>query len=265
MVDKPAGMTSHDVVDLARRALGTRRIGHLGTLDPQATGVLPLAVREATKLISFLENTGKSYVGVVHLGAETDTLDGDGEIVSRYEGELPSEDAIRRALEGFLGDIEQVPPMYSAVKRGGVPLHKLARKGEEVEREPKKIRIDRIEVLRYQAPELEIRVDCSAGTYVRTLAADLGQVLGCGGYLAALRRERSGPFDATMAVKAETLTEEGEKATARLVDPTDVFGLPVLPLSPEAERRIRPRCGHLAGQRPAGGPGRPGVRGVRRS
>jgi tRNA pseudouridine55 synthase len=134
VVDKPRGWTSHDVVDAARRWLGTRRIGHLGTLDPLATGVLPLAVREATKLAPFLSTGAKTYTGEIELGVETDTLDAEGRVLRRHPGELPSEAALRAALPGFLGEILQVPPMFSAVKRGGVPLHRLARAGRRFPR-----------------------------------------------------------------------------------------------------------------------------------
>jgi len=181
VVDKPQGLTSHDVVDALRKMLGTRRIGHLGTLDPLATGVLPLALRSATKLAPFLQGGAKSYAGAIRLGQETDTLDADGEIVRRHEGPLPSEAQIREALESFVGDIEQLPPMYSAVKMAGVPLHRLARQGREVERSLKQVHIDRIELVKFALPKIEIEVDCSAGTYVRALAADLGRKLGCGG------------------------------------------------------------------------------------
>ena len=204
-VDKPRGWTSHDAVDAARRWLGTRRVGHLGTLDPQATGVLPLAVREATKLVNYVEDSDKSYIGSVRFGVETDTLDGEGRVVRTYSGRLPDEQTVRGALAEFRGDIEQIPPMFSAVKLRGVPLHRLARKGEEVERAPKKVRIHRLELLKLdaEAGEAEIVVDCSAGTYVRTLASDLGQRVGCGAYLLKLRRVKSGPFHIEDAASAD--------------------------------------------------------------
>src|SRR5262249_18861673 len=149
--DKPGGWTSHDVVDAARRWLGTRRVGHLGTLDPLATGVLPLAVRGATKLVPFVTNHDKSYSGAIALGAETDPLDADGRVLRRPEGVWPGGAAVGAALARFVGEIEQIPPMFSAVKKGGVPLHKLAREGQEVERAPKRVRIDRLELLKYDA------------------------------------------------------------------------------------------------------------------
>jgi tRNA pseudouridine55 synthase len=240
VVDKPVGVTSHDVVDQARRWLGTRRIGHLGTLDPQATGVLPLAVRGATRLISFVRDTDKGYVGTVELGVETDTLDAEGRVVARYEGALPDRMRVEAALEAFRGEIEQIPPMFSAVKKDGVPLHKLARRGEVVEREPKSVRIDRLELLGFEAATFELRVDCSAGTYVRTLASDLGRVLGCGAHLKGLRRVRSGPFDFADAATVDQLEQEAAagKLEERLVPPDRALGLPTLKVSEEGERRI---------------------------
>jgi tRNA pseudouridine55 synthase len=241
VVDKAPGQTSHDVVDAARGWLGTRRVGHLGTLDPQATGVLPLAIREATKLVPFLQDAEKSYVGCVRLGVETDTLDAEGRVLRRHSGALPDEASVRRALSSFVGTIEQVPPMYSAVKRGGVPLHRLARRGEEVEREPKKVQIRRVEVLRFESPDVEIVVECGPGTYVRSLAADLGRALGCGAHLAQLRRTRSGPFTLEHALGCDLCAAEAEagRLEARLIPPEQVLGFPVVKLAPPAAERVR--------------------------
>jgi len=240
VVDKPAGCTSHDIVDAARRWLGIRKIGHLGTLDPQATGVLPLAIRGATKLVPFFQDCGKTYNGTIRLGATTDTLDGEGEVRSRHEGALPDEATVRAALDSFIGEIEQIPPMFSAVKRGGVPLHKLARQGEEIEREPKKVVIERIEVVRFESPEIEIIVECGAGTYVRSLADDLGRVLGCGGYLASLRRLRSDPFDVAQAHTVEACEKAAEDGSIEglLVPPAIALGLPVVRLAVPAIERL---------------------------
>lgn len=240
VVDKPAGCTSHDVVDAARRWLGIRRIGHLGTLDPQATGVLPLAVRGATKLATFFQACGKAYVGTVRLGISTDTLDGEGRVVARHEGPLPDEAAVRAAMSSFVGEIEQIPPMYSAVKREGVPLHRLARAGEEVERDPKKVVIRRLELVRFEPPDVEIAVDCGPGTYVRTLAHDLGESLGCGAYLADLRRIRSEPFDISQAhsfVVCEEAARE-HRLEAMLIPPDQALGWPVVRLAPQAIERL---------------------------
>jgi tRNA pseudouridine55 synthase len=240
VVDKPPGITSHDVVDAARRWLGTRRIGHLGTLDPQATGVLPLAVREATKLVPFLEGGRKEYVGAIHLGARTDTLDADGEVTWRYEGELPDVDSVARAMRPFEGEIDQTPPMYSAVKQGGVPLHKLARRGEEVERTPRRVEIHRFELARFESPRVHIEVECSPGTYVRVLAADLGDTLGCGGYLGALRRTRSGSFTAEQALPVERLEAEAEagKLGEHLIPEVDALQFPIFTLGDEEAKRV---------------------------
>jgi tRNA pseudouridine55 synthase len=238
VVDKPPGITSHDVVDAVRRWLGTRQIGHLGTLDPAATGVLPLAVREATKLVPFVEGGAKSYVGAIRLGIETNTLDADGEVLRRWDGALPEEADVLRAMQGFVGEIDQVPPMFSAVKRDGVPLHKLAREGVEIEREPKRVRIDRFERVKYVPPLLEIEVDCSAGTYVRALAADLGRALGCGAHLASLRRTRSGPFRIEQARPLAELCELPPDAPGALIPPAEVLGLPIVELTALDARRL---------------------------
>jgi tRNA pseudouridine55 synthase len=240
VVDKPAGSTSHDVVDAARRWLGIRRIGHLGTLDPQATGVLPLAIRSATKLVPFFQDATKSYVGTVYLGKETDTLDGEGEVLRSFEGKLPSEADVRAALPHFLGDIEQIPPMYSAVKRDGVPLHRLARQGQEVERPPKQVHIERLELRSFESPEFELAVDCGSGTYVRTLAADLGERLGCGAYLAGLRRTRSGPFEIGHALTFEVCEKAADEGKLEdlLVPPQIALGFPVVDLAEPAASRI---------------------------
>jgi len=244
LVDKPSGWTSHDVVDAARRWLGTRRVGHLGTLDPLATGVLPLAVRAATKLVPFIADNRKSYVGSIEFGIATDTLDAEGRVLRRHEGALPDERAIDLALRGFVGDIEQVPPMYSAVKRAGVPLHRLARAGKHVERAPKPVRIDRIELLSYQAPIAELEVDCSPGTYLRSLADDVGRQLGCGAHLRNLRRLRSGPFSIDRAVTPEQLADAAAagKIERYLIPAVDALGLEVVRLGPEESRRVQHGC-----------------------
>lgn len=240
VVDKPAGRTSHDIVDEARRWLGTRRVGHLGTLDPQATGVLPLAIRQATKLIPFIEDKQKVYDGTIVLGIETDTLDAEGEVVARHDGPLPGREAIVEALARFRGDVQQVPPMYSAVKKDGVPLHRLARQGIDIEREPKWITIESLELTRFEPPEFDLRVRCSAGTYVRVLASDLGRALGCGAHLSALRRTQSGPFRIdqarTVAECADAAAKEALEAS--LIPPAVALGFPTLIVAGEPQRRL---------------------------
>ncbi len=257
VVDKPPGVTSHDMVDAARRWLGTRRVGHLGTLDPRATGVLPLAVRDATKLVPFLSDAEKTYRGTIRLGVETDTLDAAGRETARHEGPLPGEAEVRRAMAGFVGEVEQVPPMYSAVKRAGVPLYKLARRGLEVERPPRRVHVGRFELLGLRGADLDIEVDCSAGTYVRVLAADLGRALGCGGHLLTLRRVRNGPFLEEQALPPERLEEEAAagRLEARLVPPAEPLGFPRAHLTREEAARVRhggelPAARHAAGRRP---------------
>jgi tRNA pseudouridine55 synthase len=258
VVDKPAGWTSHDVVDAARGWFGTQRVGHLGTLDPQATGVLPLAIRDATKLISFVASDPKVYRGTIRLGVETDTLDGDGAVVARWDGALPDEAAVRSALATFLGEHEQIPPMYSAVKQGGVPLYRLARRGEEVERAPRKVRIDAFALLAFREAELDVEVVCSPGTYVRVLAAELGIRLGCGAHLQSLCRLRSGPFDLAQAQPPEALAAEAERGeiAQRLLRPVAALSMPALRLEADDARRVL----HGAAL-PQGGPARaPGER-----
>jgi len=257
-VDKPAGSTSHDVVDAARRWFGTQQVGHLGTLDPLATGVLPLAIRSATKLIPFISDSDKVYVGTIRLGEETDTLDAEGTVLRRHIGRLPDEAAVRAALVTFVGEIEQVPPMFSAVKQDGVPLHRLARQGREVERKPKKVRIDRVELLSHDSPDFEVEVACSPGTYVRVLAADLGAALGCGGHLSSLCRTGSGPFrlpDA--ATSAELLAAaDGGEVDRYIIPAEQVLGFPILKLSQEEVLQVR-----HGGEIPSKGPPRqPGSR-----
>ena len=195
VVDKPAGCTSHDVVGRCRRIFGQRRVGHGGTLDPDATGVLLVGLGRATRLLRFLAPLPKSYVAEVVLGVETTTLDDGGEVVATYDMSGIGLDDVREAAAAFVGDILQVPPMVSAVSVGGRRLHELARAGVEVERDARPVTVHRFEV--WPGPEdgvYRIEVDCSSGTYVRSLAADLGASLGGGAHLRRLRRTAVGPF-----------------------------------------------------------------------
>jgi tRNA pseudouridine55 synthase len=261
VVDKPSGMTSHDVVDAVRRALGTRRVGHLGTLDPLATGVLPVAVRDATKLVPFVGSDPKVYVGSIELGVATDTFDAEGRVVQRFDGLLPEEGAVRAALAAFVGEILQVPPMYSSVKHEGEPLHRIARRGGHVERAPRKVRIHGIEMRAYRPPLVDVEVVCGAGTYVRSLAEDLGRELGCGAHLANLRRTRSGPFLAERAVALaalEAAAERGE-AEALVIPPAQVLGLPVVALDAAQLRRVS-HGGDVTAPPAPGPPPAPGAR-----
>ncbi len=203
VVDKPAGMTSHDVVAVVRRRLGERRVGHAGTLDPDATGVLVLGVGRATRLLRFIEGGEKEYVADVVLGVETTTQDASGEIVAASDASRLTREEVESAAAGLTGEIEQTPPMVSAVKVGGERLYRKARRGEVVERAARRVTVhefgmDSFEAGRIAAARFTIR--CSPGTYVRTMAHDLGRALGVGGHVAILRRTRVGPFGETSAV-----------------------------------------------------------------
>jgi tRNA pseudouridine55 synthase len=194
LVDKPSGITSHDAVDRVRRAIGVRKVGHAGTLDPMAAGLLVMGVGRATRLLRFLGDLDKEYEGTARLGEETDTLDATGRVVRTAPVDVDA-DAVRAAMEGFLGEVEQRPPAYSAVKVGGERLYRAARRGADIQAEPRLVRVDAFELVRFDSPDLAFRVVCSSGTYVRSLVADLGGRLGCGAHLSGLIRTRIGPFE----------------------------------------------------------------------
>jgi tRNA pseudouridine55 synthase len=196
IVDKPAGVTSHDVVGMLRRRFGERQVGHGGTLDPDATGVLVVAVGMTTRLLRFVERTQKEYVGEVVLGTTTNTLDAAGDVTATFDMRGVTVDDARRAVgEHLTGPIQQIPPMVSAIRVDGKRLHELAREGIEIEREPRSVVVDRFDVWSTDDPMvLRIEVECSAGTYIRSLAADLGALLGGGAHLRGLRRTRVGSF-----------------------------------------------------------------------
>jgi len=199
-IDKPAGWTSHDVVAKFRSLLKIRRIGHTGTLDPMATGVLLLCVGAATKMARFLVGLEKEYHGMMRLGASSDTLDAQGHISTHLDKvEIPREE-IEKVFQRFTGELHQIPPMYSAVKHRGQPLHRLARRGQTVDRQPRTVTIRFLQMIRYQPPDLTFRVICTSGTYVRVLAADIGDQLGTRAYLESLRRQRVGSFEADKAL-----------------------------------------------------------------
>jgi tRNA pseudouridine55 synthase len=217
VIDKPAGRTSHQVVAEVSRRLGRAKTGHAGTLDPMATGVLVVLVGEGTKLAAVLTADAKSYEGELELGVETDTLDADGRIVGERRAEAASIEraALLAAMVRFLGAGQQTPPMYSAVKVEGRRLHQLARAGAEVERASRPIEIHRFELVAFDPPRARFAVDCSKGTYVRSLVADLGTALGCGAHLTRLRRTRSGPYDLSRALPLSEV--EPAAAAARLI------------------------------------------------
>ncbi len=207
VIDKPAGITSHDVVSRVRRILGTRKVGHTGTLDPFATGVLPVAVNDGTKVIPFLDEGIKCYEALMQLGVATDTLDLTGSVIREADWRGVTREDVESVLERFTGRLSQIPPMYSAIKQAGQPLYKLARQGQVVERAAREIHIDSLELLSFAPPLVSFRVVCSRGTYVRTLADDMGEVLGCGGALKELCRTASGPFGIAAAVTLDGLEE----------------------------------------------------------
>jgi tRNA pseudouridine55 synthase len=205
LIDKAPDMTSHDVVAIARRSLGTKKIGHCGTLDPMATGLLMLVVGRATKIQDLLMSEDKEYVGSLTLGTVTSTQDRQGEVTGQHPVPALTETEIHAAFDAFTGEFEQIPPMVSAIKKDGVPLYKLARKGQEVERQPRPVRVTSYRVDRIALPEIDFTVNCSKGFYVRTYAHDIGAKLGCGGHLSALRRTRSGKFTLERAVTVADL------------------------------------------------------------
>ena len=209
ILDKPAGFTSQDAVSKARAVLRIKKMGHGGTLDPFATGVLPLMVNSATRIAPLLGSDVKVYEGVMHLGVATDTLDPTGKVLAEKPVEGIDQARIEEVLASFVGDIQQVPPMFSAVKIKGKRLYELARKGEEVERKAKEVTVHELELLGVDLPRVSFRVRCSTGTYVRVIVSDAGEKLGCGAHLAELVRTRSGRFGIDDAIDVERLHELG--------------------------------------------------------
>lgn len=238
-VDKPVGWTSHQVVGRARKVLGTRRIGHAGTLDPFASGLLLLCIDAATRLAEYLTDLDKTYEATMVLGERTDTLDPEGEVVERddqWKGVSP--EAIQTALSGFVGDIRQVPPQYSAKKVGGEAMYRKARRGERVELEPVSLHVRSMELLEVDLPRLRFRTTCSSGTYVRALARDLGTALGTCGHLVQLRRTAVGAFRVDEALSLDDL-EDGEKVRAAWISPRSaVAHLPFVRVDAGEARRL---------------------------
>lgn len=238
-VDKPVGLTSHDVVGRARRALDTRRIGHSGTLDPFASGLLVLCIDAATRLSEYLSGLDKTYEAVMVLGQRTDTLDPEGEVVERDDAWTDlGRDRVRAALEEFVGEIEQVPPQYSAKKVGGEAMHRKARRGERVELEAVSLRIRSMELLEMDLPRIRFRTVCSSGTYVRALARDLGIALGTCAHLVELRRTAVGRFRVEEAVPVEAL-EDGDRVSSARISPLEAVGhLPSVRVGADEARRL---------------------------
>ena len=238
IIDKPAGWTSQDVTARLRRVFGTRRIGHGGTLDPMATGVLPVFVGRATRGVEFFEHAEKTYETELLLGVATDTEDTTGTVLTRREVSVTQEQ-LTEVLERFRGEIMQIPPMYSALKVNGQKLCDLARKGRQVERQPRPVTIHELTLLSREGDTLHLRVRCSKGTYIRTLCADIGEALGCGGCMQALRRTQAGEYTIAEAVPLQQLLEAAEPETyLRDVD-TMFRGYPGVKLTVNQEKRCR--------------------------
>ncbi len=241
-VDKPQGWTSHDVVAKVRRLSGQKRVGHAGTLDPLARGVLLVCLGQATRVSEYLMRGRKVYRAAVHLGLSTDTYDAEGQVTARAPEVNVTLPQLEEALSAFVGRIEQTPPMYSALKHQGTPLYKLARQGKTVRRKPRPVEIYDIKLLDWSSPVLTIEVACSPGTYIRSLAHDLGQRLGCGGHLASLTRLASGHFTLDEAVSLDTLSEAFAAGRwAGLIHPLDeaLLDFEAITFDRQAERRIR--------------------------
>lgn len=240
LLDKPVGLSSNAALQSAKRIFGARKAGHAGTLDPLASGLLLVLFGEATKLAGPALDADKEYLATLKLGERTSTGDAEGEIVERkpFSG---TEESVSKVLERFRGEISQLPPMHSALKRAGVPLYRLARRGETVERKPRRIRILALDLLRFEPPGLEVRLRCSKGTYVRTLAEDIGAALGTAAHLTALRRTASGRFRVADAISLERLREmPAEERERRLMRLSSLLeDLPRAELDAPSEARLR--------------------------
>jgi tRNA pseudouridine55 synthase len=223
LVDKPTGMTSHDVVARIRRHFRIRKVGHGGTLDPMATGLLVILLGRGTKISDRVMGSDKVYEGVMRLGVATSTQDADGEVVAEADASAISLPQVEAEMRQRTGDLMQTPPMVSAIKKDGVPLYKLARRGEVVERQPRLIHVYRFDLLDFSPPSVSFRLACTKGTYVRTLCADIGEALGCGAHLTALRRTASGPLRIEDAAPLDALLALTPDQLAARVLPMNVY------------------------------------------
>ncbi|HSA96635.1 MAG TPA: tRNA pseudouridine(55) synthase TruB [Acidobacteriota bacterium] len=241
VIDKPAGPTSHDVVQTVRKALNTRRVGHGGTLDPDATGVLLVAVGQATRFFPFLAKEAKSYDGRIRLGFSTDTYDASGRPDSEESPDRPSPERLAAAMKSFEGEILQTPPRFSAKKRGGRPVYELARAGEAVSLEPVPVTVTKFALLAYDPPDVAFEAECSTGTYIRSLAHDLGRLLGCGAHIRTLRRTAVGPYVLANAVPLDVFEQEAGRGQAegRFLPVEKLLpGEPAVIVRLEAESRV---------------------------
>ncbi|HPO13986.1 MAG TPA: tRNA pseudouridine(55) synthase TruB [Candidatus Hydrogenedentes bacterium] len=227
LVDKPVKLTSHDVVDRIRKASGLKRVGHTGTLDPGATGLLVLCLGKATRLSEHLTGLDKTYEGIMRLGLVTDSYDLDGKVLEEHPVPATTAEALQHLCDAFTGTIDQAPPMVSAVKVGGERLYKIARKGEVVERKPRKVSVHEFSVLSYAPPDAQVRVCCSSGTYVRALCHDVGRQLSCGAILASLRRIYVGRYSVNDALPVDGFTSP-EIVQKRLIPMEEALDLPVI-------------------------------------
>lgn len=244
LIDKPQGWTSHDVVGKLRGILHERRIGHSGTLDPLATGLLVVFIGRATRAVEFAEADRKEYVAGLRLGMNTDTQDITGRIISK-ETDIPDEPEVRIAIERFRGELEQIPPMYSAVKIGGKKLYELARKGESIERKPRHITIFGLEITSRSDNDYILDVVCSKGTYIRTLCHDIGAALGCGGCMSSLRRTKSGVFSVDNAYTIAEIQEAADRREEeKLLLPIDTLfaGYTKLSVDADSEKKLKNGC-----------------------
>lgn len=234
---KPKGLTSHDVVARLRKITKVRQIGHTGTLDPFATGVLPICIGKATRLIEYLDDD-KEYLATVQFGKNTETYDLEGEITATFDKKVTEED-VKNALKDFEGEISQIPPIYSAIKVNGKKLYDYARQGQDIEIKPRKVTISKIGLKEFDktSQSAKITVACSKGTYIRSIAYDLGAKLGCGGYLTALERTQAGKFQVNTAIKLEDLTEVSQ-IVENLINPLDMLNIPIHNLSENERERV---------------------------
>lgn len=234
---KPKGLTSHDVVARLRKITKVRQIGHTGTLDPFATGVLPICIGKATRLIEYLDDD-KEYLATVQFGKNTETYDLEGEITATFDKKVTEED-VKNALKDFEGEISQIPPIYSAIKVNGKKLYDYARQGQDIEIKPREVTISKIELKEFDktSQSAKITVACSKGTYIRSIAYDLGAKLGCGGYLTALERTKAGKFQVNTTIKLEDLTEVSQ-IVENLINPLDMLNIPIHNLSENERERV---------------------------
>lgn len=253
LLDKPAGMGSNAALQSVKRLLGAAKAGHAGTLDPLATGLLPILLGEATKLSQLALDADKEYLAKAHLGVVTSTGDAEGEVLERHPCTVRAQD-LEPVLARFRGALEQVPPMYSALKRDGRPLYEIAREGREVAREARRVRVYELERTGFEGDRLELRVRCSKGTYVRTLVEDIGRALGCGAYLAGLRRVAAARFRIAEAVTLDELAAMDRPARERRLLPTErlLEGLPKVELPGDLADRFRQGQVLRVAQAPAG-------------